>query len=64
MNHNRKIITDAKHFAEVNFATIPCRKTIQLLLPLSLFSSIGLLLTVPITFTHHREGRLGSVLGF
>jgi len=36
-------------------------ETIQLLLTLSLFSSIGLRLTL-ITFTHHREGCLGSVL--
>src|SRR6218665_2873206 len=47
--------------AEVSFATIPWRKTIQLTLTPSLFSSIGLLVYT-ITFTHHCEGRLGSGL--
>src|SRR6218665_1470708 len=45
----------------VSFARISWRKTIQFLLALSLFSSSGLLLTL-VTFTHHRESCLESVL--
>jgi len=49
-----------KNSAEVIFTTIPWRKTIQFLLTLLLFSSIVFLLIVyTITFTHHREGRIG-----
>ena len=51
--------------AEVGIATIPWWKTIQLLLTLSLFSSIldNPTSTYTITsFSHHREGWLGSGL--
>src|SRR6218665_1926449 len=58
---SEKAKSSAFSAAEVRFATIPLRKTIQLLLHYHYF--IHRTSTYTITFTHHREGSLGLGLG-